>query len=206
MTGEVQRDTQTIKEEHPETAMETSSGPQMPPPGMPGGQGEGAFPSEGHTMEEEVVITEQTEQELAAEIDDIIQNLADSDKGCMLDRDEGIRDPLLPTLDIYNAIHVIHANATCQMDLIGLYDSGIVKAVVPPVYHTPELVRWCAENYDPVSRTVKNKITKQTILNITPEALQIMVMNPTTEEMRPLRIDELPGMYSSLSPSAKKSF
>ena len=61
------------------------------------------------------------EKELAAEIDDIIQNLADSDKGCILDRDEGIRDTMLPTIDLYNAIHIIHVNVTTQMDLIGLY-------------------------------------------------------------------------------------
>ena len=78
--------------------------------------------------------------------------------------------------------------------------------MVPPVYHTPELVRWCAKNYDLVSKTVKSKITKKTVLNITPEALQIMLMYPTTNEMMLLHIDEFPSMYSSLSVSAKRSF
>ena len=49
-TEDVQRETAVVEEhaqavrgEHPGAAMETSSGSQMPPPSMPGGQGEGAI-------------------------------------------------------------------------------------------------------------------------------------------------------------------
>ncbi len=48
-------------------------------------------------------------------------------------------------------IRMVHVNEGVQMDIIALYTLGIVKAVVPLVYHTLELVRWCDENYDPIS-------------------------------------------------------
>ena len=163
--------------------METSSGAQRPPPNMPTGQGEGAALSAAPPLTEEVTMTGESQQEMTTEVENIIQNLLEGDRGSIFDRDESIRDPLLPNSDLHHAIKIVHVNAAAQVDPIGLYTSGIVKAVVPVVYHTPELVRWCADNYDPITRTVKSRITHQTVLDISSEALQIMLMHTTKEDM-----------------------
>ena len=172
-----------MRGEDPEAAMETSSEAQMPPPNMPVGQMEGAASSAAPPLTEEAIITEERRQEMSAEVDNMIQSLLEGDKGSMLDRDESIRDPLLPINDLHHAIKIVHVNAVAHVDPIGLYTSGIVKAVVPAVYHTPELVKWCAENYDPITRTVKRRKTHQTVLDISSEALQIMLMHPTKATM-----------------------
>ena len=94
-----QRDTQTVRGEDPEAAMETSSGAQMPPPNMPTGKGEGAASSAAPPLTEEVAMTEESQQEVAIEVESIIQNLLEGDKGAIFDRHESIRDPILPNSD-----------------------------------------------------------------------------------------------------------
>ena len=63
-----------------------------------------------------------------------------------LDKDGDIHDPILSTHSVYEAINIVMENSATTSDVLNLFNSNLIRVVVPQTYNFPELVQWCVEH------------------------------------------------------------
>ena len=90
-----------------------------------------------------------------------------------------IADPSVKIFDMQEAQKtVIRSKVERAADHLKIYQSGLVDAVVPQVLPFPELVAWCAENYEPERRAVLSKDKTREVISISTEAIASMLRFP----------------------------
>lgn len=57
-----------------------------------------------------------------------------------IDKDGDIHDPILSTQSVYEAIKILMENSATIDDLLNLFNSNLIRAVVPQTYNFPKLV------------------------------------------------------------------
>ena len=93
-------------------------------------------------------------------------------------------DPTLKVIDMQEAQRtVIRNKLERNADHLKIFQSGLVHAVVPQVLHFPEMVIWCAENYEPERRAVLSEDKTREIISISAESISSMLRFP--EELAP---------------------
>ena len=75
----------------------------------------------------------------------------------LYDRDVDIHDPIVTTQSMYEAIRLVHNNASISGDHLILFHYHLVKAIVPQTYNFPKLVQWCSKHYFEYKRVVLAK-------------------------------------------------
>ena len=90
-----------------------------------------------------------------------------------------IRDPILKIYDMQEAYKTVTRNKVERnADHLKIFQSGLVHAAIPQVLHFPEMVEWCAENYELERRAVLSKDKTREIISISQDSIASMLRFP----------------------------
>jgi hypothetical protein len=105
----------------------------------------------------------------------------------LVDRDKDVFDPVLS----FDTSVLYQQEKQGFQDLVDHYyawESDLAKFIVPQVYHFPEFIVWCAENYIPTKRAIISKVGS-VLIELNAQTINEMMrwsINPDSEPLNEL--------------------
>jgi len=89
----------------------------------------------------------------------------------LTNKDTHVFDPALSTPNLLEVIQNFRDNVESRKDIRNFLNCGLVIVLVPQSCAFPEVIEWCASNYDPAMRVVLSVDSRKVVIDVTFEAL-----------------------------------
>ena len=100
----------------------------------------------------------------------------DPKQNLLVDQHQEVFDPILSCSNLSDLPIHFFSNPEDLMVWFRVWESSLPLCIVPQVFHFPELVVWCAEKFDPDSRSIVSEQLSQIAINISRESITKMLV------------------------------